>query len=99
MGDKALYNSTLPHVTIALKSLTRQCCKYGPLYFMYSLVIPSSPGALRSFSFRVTCSISSAVINPPGNDTEMHENRRFFSTGIEFAKNAYAYVLKSPSRS
>ena len=33
------------------------------------------------------------------HDTETHENRRFFSTGIEFAKNTYAYVLKSPSRS
>ena len=30
---------------------------------------------------------------------EMHENRRLFSTGMEFAKNAYAYVLKAPSRS
>ena len=32
---------------------------------------------------------------------EMHENRRFFSTGVEFAKNpnAYAYVLKATSRS
>ena len=30
---------------------------------------------------------------------EMHENRRFFSTGMEFAKNAHAYVLKTPSRS
>ena len=31
--------------------------------------------------------------------TEMHENRRFFSTGMEFSENAYAYVLKAPSRS
>ena len=30
---------------------------------------------------------------------EMHENLRFFSTGMEFAENAYAYVLKAPSRS
>ena len=30
---------------------------------------------------------------------ETHENRRFFSTGMEFAENAYAYVLKAPSRS
>ena len=30
---------------------------------------------------------------------ETHENRRFFRTGIEFAENAYAYVLKAPSRS
>ena len=30
---------------------------------------------------------------------EMHGNRRFFSTEMEFAKNAYAYVLKAPSRS
>ena len=28
-----------------------------------------------------------------------HENRRFFSTGMEFAENTYAYVLKAPSRS
>ena len=28
-----------------------------------------------------------------------HENRRFFSTGMEFAKNAYDCVLKAPSRS
>ena len=27
------------------------------------------------------------------------KNRRFFSTGMEFAENAYAYVLKAPSRS
>ena len=33
------------------------------------------------------------------HDTETHENRRFFSTGIEFAQNTYAYVLKLPSRS
>ena len=30
---------------------------------------------------------------------EMHENRQFFSTGMEFAKNAYAIVLKALSRS
>ena len=30
---------------------------------------------------------------------ETHENRRFFSTGMEFSENAYAYVLKAPSRS
>ena len=30
---------------------------------------------------------------------ETHENRRFLSTCIEFAENAYAYVLKAPSRS
>ena len=30
---------------------------------------------------------------------EKHENPRFFSTRIEFAENAYAYVLKAPSRS
>ena len=30
---------------------------------------------------------------------ETHENRRFFSIGMEFAENAYAYVLKAPSRS
>ena len=30
---------------------------------------------------------------------ETHENRRFFSTGMEFAENAYAYVLKALSRS
>ena len=30
---------------------------------------------------------------------ERQENRRFFSTGMEFAENAYAYVLKAPSRS
>ena len=29
---------------------------------------------------------------------EMHENRRFFSTGMEFAKNANAFVLKAQSR-
>ena len=30
---------------------------------------------------------------------ETPENRRFFSIGMEFAENAYAYVLKAPSRS
>ena len=30
---------------------------------------------------------------------ETHENRRFLSTGMEYAENAYAYVLKAPSRS
>ena len=30
---------------------------------------------------------------------ETHENRRFFSIGMEFAENAYAYVWKAPSRS
>ena len=30
---------------------------------------------------------------------ETHENRQFFSTGMEFAENAYASVLKAPSRS
>ena len=30
---------------------------------------------------------------------EMHENRRIFSAGTEFAKNGYAYVLIAPSRS
>ena len=30
---------------------------------------------------------------------ETHENWRFFSSGMEFAENAYAYVLKVPSRS
>ena len=30
---------------------------------------------------------------------EAHENRRFFSTEMEFAENAYAYVIKAPSRS
>ena len=30
---------------------------------------------------------------------EMHENRRFLSTGMEIANNAYAYVLKALSRS
>ena len=30
---------------------------------------------------------------------ETHENRRFFSTGMEFQENTYAYVLKAPSRS
>ena len=30
---------------------------------------------------------------------EMHENRQLFSTGMEFAKNAYAIVLKALSRS
>ena len=30
---------------------------------------------------------------------EMHENRRFFSTRVDFAMNAYAYVFKAPSRS
>ena len=29
----------------------------------------------------------------------MHENRRFLSTGMDFAENAYAYVLKARSRS
>ena len=29
----------------------------------------------------------------------MHESRQFFSTGMELAKNAYAYVLKAPSHS
>ena len=30
---------------------------------------------------------------------ETHENRRFFSIGMEFAENADAYVLKALSRS
>ena len=30
---------------------------------------------------------------------ETHENRRFFSIVMEFAENAYAYVLKALSRS
>ena len=30
---------------------------------------------------------------------ETHKNRRFFSTGAEFAENAYAYMLKALSRS
>ena len=30
---------------------------------------------------------------------ETHENLRFLSTGMEFAENAYASVLKAPSRS
>ena len=30
---------------------------------------------------------------------ELRENRRFFSTGMEFAKNAHVYVLKAPSQS
>ena len=30
---------------------------------------------------------------------ETYGNRGFFSTGIEFAENAYAYVLKASSRS
>ena len=30
--------------------------------------------------------------------TETHEIRRFFSLGMEFAENAYAYLLKAPSR-
>ena len=30
---------------------------------------------------------------------ETHENLRFFSTWMEFAKNAYTYMLKAPSRS
>ena len=29
---------------------------------------------------------------------QMHENWQFFSTGMEFAKNLYAYVFKVPSR-
>ena len=29
----------------------------------------------------------------------MHENRLFFTTGMEFANNSYAYVLKAPIRS
>ena len=32
------------------------------------------------------------------HEAETHENRRFLSTGMEFAENAYAYVLKAPSR-
>ena len=28
---------------------------------------------------------------------EMHENLQFFSTGMEFSRNAYVYVLKAPS--
>ena len=30
---------------------------------------------------------------------EMHENQRFFSTGMEFAKNEYNYMFKAPSHS
>ena len=33
------------------------------------------------------------------HEAETHENRQFLSTGMEFAENAYAYVLKAPSRS
>ena len=33
------------------------------------------------------------------HEAETHENRRFLSTEMEFAENAYAYVLKAPSRS
>ena len=33
------------------------------------------------------------------HQAETHENRRFFSSGMEFAENAYAYMLKAPSRS
>ena len=29
---------------------------------------------------------------------QMHENRRFFSTGMEYAKTLYAYVFKARSR-
>ena len=29
----------------------------------------------------------------------MHKNQQFLSTGMEFANNAYAYVLNTPSRS
>ena len=29
---------------------------------------------------------------------EMHENRWFFSTGMKYIKNLYAYVFKAPSR-
>ena len=29
---------------------------------------------------------------------ETLENRQFFRTGMEFAENAYAYVLKAPGR-
>ena len=28
---------------------------------------------------------------------EMHKNRLFFSTGMAFAKNSYAYMLKAAS--
>ena len=41
------------------------------------------------------CIIQSHYYVP--HKAEMHENRRFFSTGLEFAKNAYAYVLKAKS--
>ena len=37
------------------------------------------------------------LLCPPRAET--HENRRFLSTGMGFAENAYAYVLKAPSRS
>ena len=33
------------------------------------------------------------------HEVETHENQRFLSTGMGFAENAYAYVLKAPSRS
>ena len=33
------------------------------------------------------------------HEAETHENWRFLSTGMGFAENAYAYVLKAPSRS
>ena len=29
---------------------------------------------------------------------QMQDNRQFFKTGMEFAKNLYAYLLKAPSR-
>ena len=33
------------------------------------------------------------------HSAEMHENRRFFSRGMEFAKHTYAYVLEAPGSS
>ena len=44
-----------------------------------------------------TCSI--IILYYVSHKAETHENRRFLSTGKEFAENVYAYVLNAPSRS
>ena len=53
---------------------------------------------LKSIVFQVREKYSTTIYYVR-HKAEMHENRRFFSTGMEFAKNAHAYVLKAPSRS
>ena len=53
--------------------------------------------AKQAFNIRHPCSVRLSYY--VRHKAETHENRRFFSTGMEFAENAYAYVLKAPRRS